>query len=336
MSITKSLKKAAIASAMALSASTAMAADYNWTFQSSDQPGDPAFQFQQAWAEDVKEMSKGRIEINVVGSGSVVEYNQTLDSIGYNIIQGDMTDPSYFTGKDAAFALYGNLIGAWANPSELIDFVYQGGGFDVADKLLNAYGVKLLAVSTVGNESLVSKKEVKNLEDLKGTKLRAPEGLVQDLFRALGAAPVNLPGSEVYTALEKGVIDASDYSIFARNQQNGMNDIAQNPIYPGWHSTPVNQVTMNKGIYDALPQDLKNVLTEAGKQYSTGFLSTHEELDHKAIEVAKSEGVNIITWSAEDVAKVRETAVTLWPTWAEKTPMAKEYYNAVIAYLESK
>ncbi|WP_208122892.1 TRAP transporter substrate-binding protein DctP [Spirabiliibacterium mucosae] len=182
-----------------------IAADYNWNFQSSDQPGDDAFKFQQNWAKEVEKNSNGKIHINVLGAGSVVEHNQTLDSIGMNIIQGDFTDPSYFSGKDPAFALYGNLIGAWSNPKDLIDFMYNGGGFSVANELLNKYGVQLLAVSTVGVESLVSKKPIRNINELHGVKVRAPEGLVQVLFKNLGASPVNLPGSEVYTSLvERG------------------------------------------------------------------------------------------------------------------------------------
>lgn len=312
-----------------------IAADYNWNFQSSDQPGDDAFKFQQNWAKEVEKNSNGKIHINVLGAGSVVEHNQTLDSIGMNIIQGDFTDPSYFSGKDPAFALYGNLIGAWSNPKDLIDFMYNGGGFSVANELLNKYGVQLLAVSTVGVESLVSKKPIRNINELHGVKVRAPEGLVQVLFKNLGASPVNLPGSEVYTSLEKGVIDASDYSIFARNEANGMNDIAKYPIHPGWHSMPVNQVTLNKKIYDGLPDDLKEVLNKAGKEYAEGFLAMHQKLDEEAVKNLKSD-ITIIAWDPEEVAKVREVATKMWPEWAKKSAMSQKYYDTVMSYLKEK
>ena len=252
-----------------------------------------------------------------------------------NIIQGDFTDPSYFSGKDPAFALYGNLIGAWNNPKDMIDFMYNGGGFEIANELLNKYGVQLLAISTVGGESLVSKKPIRNIQELKGVKVRAPEGLVQALFKNLNASPVNLPGSEVYTSLEKGVIDASDYSIFARNQQSGMNDIAKYPIHPGWHSMPMNQVTLNKKIYDGLSADLKDVLDKAGKQYAEGFLAMHQKLDEEAVKNKKAD-ITIIEWDPSEVQKVRETATKMWPEWAKKSPMAQKYYDAVMKYLKDK
>lgn len=330
----KLFKKLLTCSLVAFSTSV-LAAQYNWNFQSSDQPGDDAFQYQQKWAQDVEKLSNGKIHINVLGAGSVVEHNQTLDSINMNIIQGDFTDPSYFSGKDPAFALYGNLIGAWSNPKDLVDFMYNGGGFEVANELLNKYGVQLLAVSTVGGESLVSKKPIRNIQDLKGVKVRAPEGLVQALFKKLDASPVNLPGSEVYTSLEKGVIDASDYSIFARNQQSGMNDIAKYPIHPGWHSMPVNQVTLNKKIYDSLPQDMKDVLAEASKQYSVGFLAMHQKLDEEAVKNKKPD-ITIVSWDESEIKKVRETATHMWPEWAAKSPMSQKFYDIVMKYLKDK
>lgn len=330
----KLFKKLALASLVMFSSSV-FAAQYNWNFQSSDQPGDDAFQYQQQWAKDVEKLSEGKIHINVLGAGSVVEHNQTLDSINMNIIQGDFTDPSYFSGKDPAFALYGNLIGAWSNPKDLVDFMYNGGGFEVANELLNKYGVQLLAVSTVGVESLVSKKPIRNIADLQGVKLRAPEGLVQALFKNLGASPVNLPGSEVYTSLEKGVIDASDYSIFARNQQSGMNDIAKFPIHPGWHSMPVNQVTLNKKTYDKLPQDLKEVLAKAGKQYAEGFLAMHQKLDEVAVQNKKAD-ITVVEWEPAEIQKVREVATKMWPEWAAKSALSQKYYDAVMKYLKDK
>ncbi len=309
---------------------------YEWTFQSSDQPGDVAFKIQEAWATLVKKASGGRIEITIAAAGSLVEHNQTLDAVGTNIIQGDITDPSYFAGKDAAFALYGNMIGAWEKPEDMLRFIYFGGGFEVVNELLNTYGVELLGISTVGTEAFVSKIPIRNIDDLKGVKLRAPEGLVQDLFKALGASPVNLPGSEVYTSLEKGVIDASDYSIFARNQAQGMNDIGKYPIYPGWHSTPANQLTINKEIYDSLPEDLQGILQASAAYYSEFFLMKHTDIDRISIKEAYDKNTTIISWSPTEIQKVRETASKLWVKWAKKSPLAQKYYDTVIRYLKAQ
>ena len=101
---------------VAMFAGTSVAADYTWTFQTSRcRRCDDVYRFLQEWAGWVKEDSKGRIEIQVLPADAVVKYTETLDAVGANIIQGDFTDPSYFAGKDPAFSLIGNMVGAWVS-----------------------------------------------------------------------------------------------------------------------------------------------------------------------------------------------------------------------------
>ena len=311
-------------------------AEYKWVFQSSDQPGDVSFQIVEDWTEAIEAASNGRIEIRIVGAGAVVEHNQTLDAIKSNVIQGHLTDASYFSGKDMAFSLFGNLIGAWQSPWDLLRFFYYGGGFELANELLNNYGAELLGVTTPGTEAFVSKVAIRGLVDLQGVKLRAPEGMVQDLFKALGASPVNLPASEVYTALEKGVIDAADYSIFARNQAQGMNEVAQYPIYPGWHSTPAINIAMNKKIYDSLPAELKAMLKVATGNLARTFLMEHIYVDNMAVKQARNAGASIISWNSEDIRQVRQTATGLWQEAAQKSPMAQKFYQTAVSFLKEQ
>ncbi|WP_282435411.1 hypothetical protein [Spirabiliibacterium mucosae] len=114
-----------------------------------------------------------------------------------------------------------------------------------------------------------------------------------------------------------------------------MNDIAKYPIHPGWHSMPVNQVTLNKKIYDGLPDDLKEVLNKAGKEYAEGFLAMHQKLDEEAVKNLKSD-ITIIAWDPEEVAKVREVATKMWPEWAKKSAMSQKYYDTVMSYLKKR
>jgi len=320
---------------LAMFVGTSCAAEYKWTFQTSGAAGDDVYRFLQTWAGWVAEDSNGRIEVQVLPADAVVKYSETLDAVGANIIQGDFTDPSYFAGKDPAFSLIGNMVGAWSHPNQLFDMMKNGGGFEIFDKLLNSYGVKLLGVASTGVEAFVSKIPIRNTADLKGVKLRAPQGMVNNVFTAMGATPVNLPGSEVYTSLEKGVIDASDYTVFATNQAQGMNDIARYPIYPGFHSMPTMQVTMNLQTWNALPDDLKKVMLKTVDRFSAYMVEEHEKLDKKAVAEAKSKGIEVVSWPDEEIAKFREIAKSQWPKWSN-SPIAKEWAAAVAAYWKSK
>ncbi|WP_336055108.1 TRAP transporter substrate-binding protein [Nitratireductor sp. CH_MIT9313-5] len=321
---------------MAVSA-PAVAQEYEWTFQTSAQAGDNFFPMQQAWAKSVGEASDGRIEITVVPVGTVVAHNETLDAVGAGILQGHITDPSYFSGKDPAFAMLGNLVGAWSAPEQMFGYMENGGGKELFNELVNPYGLQFLGASATGVESFISTKPIHGVEDLKGVKMRAPEGMVQEVFAAAGASPVNLPGSEVYTSLEKGVIDAADYTVFSTNHAQGMHDFAKYPLYPGFHSMPVIEISMNKAIYDELPDDLKKVLNDSVPTFARDMVAQLREQDEKAVAEAEADPeITVINWSDEERAKFRSIAKSQWANWAERSEMAKKAYESVTSYLTSE
>ncbi len=328
-------KLLAVVALVAMFAGTSVAAEYNWALQTSGAAGDDVTRFLEQFAKWVKEDTGGRIEISIMPADSVVKYTETLDAVGANIIQMESTDPSYFAGKDPAFSLIGNMVGAWSDPSQLFDMMENGGGFEIFDKLLNQYNVKLVGVACTGVEAFVSKKPIRSVADLKGIKLRAPQGMVNNVFAAVGATPVNLPGSEVYTSLEKGVIDASDYTVFATNQAQGMNDIARYPIYPGFHSMPTMQLTLNLDVWKSLPADLQKILMDDVKRFRDYMVAEHHKLDIAAVKEAKAKGIEVISWPESEVAKFRAVAKTQWPKWSN-SPIAKEWADAVAKYWESK
>ncbi|AXS42485.1 TRAP transporter substrate-binding protein [Breoghania sp. L-A4] len=331
------LGAAAIAvSALALSG-PAVAADYNWTFQTSETAGEPGFINKQKWADSVKALSGGRIEIEILPIGAVVPHTDTLEAVGAGILQGHLTDPSYFAGRDPAFAMMGNLVGAWSDPFELLGFMQSGGGHELYAELVEPYGVHFIGAAATEPEAFVSKVPIRTVEDLKGVKLRAPEGMVYEIFSKAGASPVALPGSEVFTALDKGVIDAADYTVFAANQGQGMNDIAHYPLYPGFHSLPLIDISMTKSIWDDLPDDLKAVLNASVDTFIFNHVYSVRKLDAEAVAKAKANPeIEIINWSGDERAKFRRIAQQEWQNWAGKTEMTQRYYDAVIKYLEGR
>lgn len=335
MSILNKTIKAVSAFAIvgALSA-TASAAEFEWKFQSSAQAGDNFFPIQQDWAKRVGVMSNGRINIEVMPVGSVVPHNETLDAVGAGILQGHITDPSYFAGKDAAFAMLGNLVGAYSNPTEMFRFMEYGGGRALFNELVNPYGVQFIGAAAAGVEAFVSSKEIRGVADLKGIKMRAPEGMVQEIFALAGASPVPLPGSEVYTSLEKGVIDAADYTVFSTNHGLGMHKFAKYPIYPGFHSMPVMEVSMNKEIWDSMGKDLQMIMEVSARDFAFDITSRLEAADRVAvIEARKDPSITIIDWSGEERKKFRNIARNEWAKWATRSPMAKKVYEGVTTYL---
>ena len=327
---------AVVAATLAL-AGAAQAQDYSFKFQSSDPAGNPNFGYQQGWADLVGEKSGGKIKIELLPVGSVVEYNETLDAVSAGILDGQICDTSYWAGKDPAFGLIANPVGAWSDPAQMIDFVENGGGKEIMDELLESYGLHFIGVSTPGLEAFVSRVPLDGVDDLKGLKMRAPEGPVANVFAAAGAAPVNLPSSEVFTSLDKGVVDAADYSVFSVNQQQGLNDIAPHPVYPGFHSLPLIEISMNKAKWDALPDDMKTVMQDAVKEFQQTQLKGNQAADLEAVAAAKAGGkITVHDWAPEERAKFRKIATAEWSNVAQKSPMAQKVYDTLIAYLTDK
>ncbi|MEM7090274.1 MAG: TRAP transporter substrate-binding protein [Pseudomonadota bacterium] len=310
------------------------AQDYVLKFQSSDPAGNANFILQQEWVEMVSEKSGGVVSIELLPVGSIVSHTETQDAVAAGILDGHVTDTSYFSGKEPAFGLIANPVGAWSAPEQMFDFMNNGGGKELMNELLQPYGLHFIGATTPGLEAFLSKKPLNGVDDLKGLKLRAPEGMVQKVFAAAGAAPVNLPGSEVFTSLDKGVIDAADYTVFSTNQAQGMHDVATHPVYPGFHSMPLVEISINKGIWDSMPTDVQEALEQSVVEFAVMQTATLAERDEEAVAEAKASGtVTVHDWSDEERAKFRAIAVTEWEKAAGASAASQQVYDTLVGYL---
>ncbi len=318
-------------------APAAEAATYEWTFQTTESAGSPLVKMQKDWAERVNVMSDGEIKIEILPVGAVVPNTQTLNAIGSGVLDGHITDPSYFSGQNPAFGMLGNLVGAWSDPMQFLEYMNYGGGEALYNELVEPYGVHLIGATAAGLESFVSSRPIRSVEDLEGLKMRAPQGMVNNVFSNAGATPVNLPTSEVYTALEKGVIDAADYNTFANNQQLGLHQFAPYPVYPGFHSLPMGAVSLNKETWDELPEHLKVLLETSVDHMAYDITFRLQQLDMKAVDKARGNGdIEIIDLPAAERAKFRRIARKEWAVWAEKNDMTRKVYDSVVAFLEKR
>ncbi len=329
------VKLSLAAVAVTLLAGTALAQNYTFKFQSSDPAGNPNFVLQQEWAKTVGEMTNGQVTISLLPVESIVGHAETQDAIAAGILDGHITDVSYFSGKDPAFGLIANPVGAWSDPHTMLDFMRSGGGGELMQQLDGAYGLHFIGATTPGLEALVSKVPLDGVADLKGLKIRAPEGLVANVFAAAGAAPVNLPGSEVYTALDKGVIDAADYTVFSTNQAQGLNDIAPNPVYPGFHSLPLVEIAISTKDWDMLSADLQAKLTLSVDLFADHELVVLDRRDKEAVAKAKAGGkIHIHDWSTVERAKFTTIAQGEWQKVATKSANAQKVFDVLTKYLK--
>lgn len=319
-----------------LSAPLALAGTHNFKFQSSDPANSNNFKMQRLWAKSVEKKSNGQIKIALLPSGSVVSHKETLDALSSGILDGHVTDTSYFSDKDAAYALIANPVGAWSAPEQMLDFINNGGGKELINSLHKMYKVHFIGATTPGLEAFVSAIPIDKVEDLKGVRMRAPEGLVSEVFAAAGAKPLNLPGSDVKKSLEKGIIKAADYTVFSGNQAQGMHDVAKHPIYPGFHSMPLVEISMSEKSWNTLTPELQALVTSSVEEYANDLNLKTTSQDQRSVAEAKQKGVTIHNWSDEERAKFRKIATQQWKTVASRSENAQKAYDTLLEYLTKK
>lgn len=311
--------------------------NYNLRFQSSDPSGSAAYKVQEAWAASLAEKSGGTIKAEMVPAGAIVEYNETLEAIGAGILDGHVTDSSYFTGKDPAFALIGNPVGAYSEPEELLAYFNEGGGNEVYNEILAPYNLHFIGAAAQPAEAMASKIPIDGVDDFKGVKMRAPEGMVQSAFAMAGAVPVNLPQSEVFTSLDKGVIDAADVTTLATNDSLGIHDVAKHPIYPGFHSLPLNEVSINKDTWESMTEEQQATMVQSVTDYAANLIETMRSKNEEvAARLEADPEITIHNWSQEERKKFRAFGTEQWIKYAEQSENAQKVYDSLTAYLKSQ
>lgn len=307
--------------------------------QASSRAGDWAHRFMtDGWQQKVGIMSSGSIELEVLPTKAVVPHRETIDAVANGILDGDLNAVSYFAGRDPAFGIIGDLIAGYDTPEQVRMFCQEGGGKEILQKLYDKYGggnIHVVGCGPYAKEALVSKVPINGIADFKGVKIRSPEGLAADVFRKVGASPTSLPFSEVYTALEKGVVDAADASAFVNNDASGMHQVAKFPLYPGIHSMAVLQFIMNKDVWDSLTDAERTILET---WYVAAYTTMRRQADLQDRELVanykKTGELTIIDWSFEERKKFREIAVAAWEEAAAKSDLAREALNAHLSFMK--
>jgi TRAP-type mannitol/chloroaromatic compound transport system substrate-binding protein len=319
----------------ALAAASASAAEppIKWKMMSLWPAGSVPQKLFEGFAQQVKVMSGGRLLIEAMPGGAVVAATESLDAVSAGVLDGQNGGPAYNTGKDAAFALLGDLQGGWETPLQAEQWLEYGGGKELARELYKKYGAYFVTGVWYGNESLVLKKPARGIKDFKGMKLRVPQGMGQEIFKQLGTAPVNLPGSEVYTALERGVVDGTDWGTLAMNQELGYHKLAKHPLYPGVHSMPMSDLVVNLKKWNALPDDLKAIVDAAARDFCRQMIEKNGYDDIRVAGQAKQLGFEPIDWSTDERRKFREVAQGIWKQYAARSDMAKKVYDSQMAFL---
>lgn len=333
------LKMSAVAATIAVAAFTTADAK-TLRIQTSANSGDFTFKYiNENWVPKLTSMSGGELQLKLLPIDSVVPATESLDAMQAGVLDGVYNFVGRFAGKDPAYAILGDLVAAYDTPEQAQTFCMNGGGKEMLQKVHDKYTngkVHVVGCGPFSREPLVAAKEIRGVDDMKGVKIRAPQGLSSLLWEEVGAAPVPIPYSEIYTALDKGIIEAANGSSYSNNAAAGLHRLAPYPIYPGIASQAVIQFVLNDRVWQSLNDGQQAMLETWYAAMSTDVRRASMIRGRELVAEDRSgDGPvkKVVDWPQAERDKLREIAKGAWQEMASRTPLAEEAYQTQLEFL---
>jgi TRAP-type mannitol/chloroaromatic compound transport system substrate-binding protein len=324
-----------VAAALLIFAQAGFAAQqtFKWRMTTSWPTGIPLYtDMAELFAKKVDTLSGGRMKMQVLPGGTIAPALEVTDAVSKGIAEIGHLWPGYDIGRDATTA----ILGGWAGGMEsvpMLHWLYTGGGAELWKEFrLAQFGVIGIPCGMRPTEVFLhSHKPIRTLADFKGAKIRTV-GAWADILPKLGASVVSLPGAEVFPALERKVIDATEWATPGENVISGFHEVAKYVIVPGAHqpSAPF-EIVINKGKWDALPKDLQVIIEQAAMLVTFESWVRIGKLDMGAMDVFRKKGNEIITLDSE----TQTAAWKLGKEWAQEKAAGNPWFKKVLDSMDA-
>ena len=279
-------------------------------------------------------MSGGRFVIEFFPGGAVAPATKEFDALDRGIIEMVQTGMHYNMDKFSTGGLY-NIIVAGPTPMAYITWYLEGDGEDLIQELFEDYNVMGLSVLTIGRAEMFgySNSPLEKMSDFKGLKFRTAGDWGEVLTDYFGASVIFLPGGEIYEAMQRGVIDAFEFSSPSVNVPFGFNEIAKYAVFPGIHAPGVLMPGLvNKDAWAKLPDDFKVILEHAVLAECLRNHLVESDQDSWGVEQHREMGMEIV-YLSEDVQKEIEVAAAdFYSKKAAGDAFFAKVYNSVNEY----
>jgi TRAP-type mannitol/chloroaromatic compound transport system substrate-binding protein len=281
----------------------------------------------------VDRLSGGNFEIKFFEPGALVPALECFDAASIGSVEACWTTAGYHTGKYPALAFF-TAVPFGPSFGEFHAWMIYGGGKDIQNEIYARHNLYSLNCNTIGPEtSGWFRAKVESLEDLRGLKMRF-FGLGAQVMQKLGVSTQLLAGADIYPALERGVIDATEFSMPNMDIDLGFHQVADFNYYPGWHQqVSVNELLLNKEAWDALDDQNKAILEAAcGWNIYVGYAET-EALNPAAMNRMLSEhGVENVRWTDEQLAAFEEAWLEVLQEQSEQDEDFKRAADSYLAF----
>ena len=300
---------------------------FNWRMVTTWPVGFPVFQEgAERFAEDVGQMSNGRLQIRVYASGELVPALQVFDAVAQGTVEMGHGSAYYWAGKIPA-AQFFSSVPFGMDAAELRNWLHSG-GLELWRQLYAPFGVRPLSIGNTGMQmGGWFNRPVESLEDIQGLRMRIP-GLGGKVLEMAGGNPVLLAGGEIYAALERGVIDATEWVGPFHDQRLGLQRVAQYYYYPGWHERGTElELLISTAAWESLPADLQRIVERTAAATRAWSLAEIDKQNRIALqELRQLSRVSIRAFPPEVLQKLRDyTRQALQAEAADDAQFAEVY-----------
>ncbi|MGI9332655.1 MAG: TRAP transporter substrate-binding protein [Gammaproteobacteria bacterium] len=284
-------------------------------------------------SEYVARLSGGKFELKFYEPGALIPANDCFDAISKGSIEMCFHTAGYDVGKYPALAFF-TAVPFGPQYGEYFAWKIYGGGDELQKRIYAKHNIVTIDCNAIGPEtSGWFREKVESLESLRGMKMRF-FGLGARVMQKLGVSTQLLAGGDIFPALEKGVIDATEFSMPAMDIKYGFYQIAKHNYFPGWHQqVSVGEVLINKDAWDALPEEYRAML-EIGcaANVHINYAETEAINPDAMNEMRDKYGVITQRWSDEELAAFEKAWLTVLEEDSQNDPLFKEIADSYLAF----
>jgi len=311
-----------------------------WTLQTTWAKGTLLHEMSEDFAKRVYDMSGGNFVIKVLPAGAIVGPMENMEATSKGTLDAWHSWPGYWQGKHPSANFFAS-IPMHMEPLMYVTWMYQGGGKELMQQMYDEMKMNVIVIPgglTHPEILAMSNKPLRNVKDFKGLKYRAP-GWWAEILKAKGVSVMMVPGVDLYPSLQKGIIDATEFSSPIVNKQQGFHEVTKYVAGPGMHQpTCYFELGFNKDKYNALPAEYKAIIQSAAMAMTIEKWTEDIVKGGETLEFYKSKGLKLTrvedkdqrefrkaSWSFIDaeVKKINRPHTT--KTWASVNKMWKEF-----------
>lgn len=287
------------------------------------------------FADLLREMSDGRLNITVYGANEIVPAMGVFDAVSSGSVEMGHGAAYYWKGKIPASAFF-TSVPFGMNAQEFNGWLHYGGGLELWREVYKPFKLRPFAAGNTGVQmGGWFNREIQSVADLKGLKMRIP-GYGGEVFTRAGGTAVNIPGGELYTALQSGVIDATEWVGPYNDRAFGFQQIAKYYYYPGWHEPgPGLEIVVNEDAFARLPTDLQKMVEVAARAVNQDMLDEYTARNNAALtELIEQQGVEMRRFPDDVLQTFKRLSWEIYDEKAAEDETFAKVYKSYKQFLE--